>query len=129
MGALDTGRAIGHPALVPKPVLKPNEIEIEIFRANRSQGGRAVGGHLLLTDQRLVFYAHKVDSSTGGKNWECPLKSISGVRMSARGLNPLNGSMRRRLQIDCAGATTFFVVNRGDVITAAIGQALQAGAP
>jgi hypothetical protein len=105
---------------VPKPVLKPNEIEIETYRANRMQGGRAVGGHLLLTDQRVVFYPHKLDSSTGGKNWECPLKSISEVRMSARGFNPFNGSMRRRLQIDRTGATTLFVVNRADSIIAAI---------
>ena len=122
---LASARRTRQSARVPKPVLKPNEREIETYRANRTQGARAVGGHLLLTDQRLLFYPHKLDSSTGGKNWECPLKSISDLRMSARGFNPFNGSMRRRLQIDRAGATTFFVVSRGEVIIAAIREAAE----
>ncbi len=57
---------MGQYAPVPKPELSPNERELETYRANRTQGSRAVGGHLLLTDQRLLFYPHKVDSATGG---------------------------------------------------------------
>jgi hypothetical protein len=47
-----------------------------------------------------------------------------GVGMSARGRNPFNGSMRRRLQIDCGDAAEFFVVNKGESIVTAIQQAL-----
>jgi hypothetical protein len=82
-----------------------------------------VGGHLLLTDQRLLFYPHKFDSATGGKGWECTLSSISGVGMSARGSNPFNGSMRRRLKIDTGATTEYFVVNNGEAVVAAIERA------
>lgn len=62
---------------MPKPALKPDESEIETYRANRSQGSRTVGGHLLLTDQRVYFYPHRLDSSTGGTSWACDLSSIT----------------------------------------------------
>ena len=106
-----------------KPTLRPNERELATYPANRSQGFRALGGHLLLTDQRVVFYPHAVDSATGGKGWECELASISGVRMSARGLNPFNGSLLPRLQIDGDGTTAYFVVRNGYAIVDAIKQA------
>lgn len=80
--------------------------EIATYRANRTQSShRAVGGHLLLTDQRLLFYPHGFDIATGGKSWECTLASISNVGMSDRGRNPFDGSLRRRLQVECEGAT------------------------
>lgn len=117
---LDNGRGVGHSAWVPKPALKPDEHEIETYRANKSQGSRAVGGHLLLTDQRVLFYSHKLDDSTGGKNWECDLDSITSVGLSERGRNPFDGSMRRRLKIESDGASDFFVVNKAESIATAI---------
>jgi hypothetical protein len=117
---LDACPVVGHSSWVPKPVLNTDEHEIATYRSNRSQGNRAVGGHLLLTDQRVLFYPHKLDSSTGGRNWECDLASITSVGLSERGRNPFNGSMRRRLKIDSDGATEFFVVNKAESIAAAI---------
>lgn len=117
---LDSDRAVGHSSCVPKPALMPDEHEIETYRANRSQGSRAVGGHLLLTDRRVLFYPHKLDSGTGGKNWERDLVSITSVGLSERGHNPFSGSMRRRLKIECDGATDFFVVNKAESIATAI---------
>ena len=108
---------------MPKPSLRPDETEIETHRANRSQGSRAVGGHLLLTDQRLVFYAHKFDSSTGGQDWECALTSISDVDVAPRGWHPFNGEMRRRLRVDYDGTIERFVVNHVQRIVAAIDRA------
>lgn len=105
---------------MPKPALKPDEHEIETYRANKSQGSRAVGGHLLLTDQRVLFYSHKLDDSTGGKNWECDLDSITSVGLSERGRNPFDGSMRRRLKIESDGASDSFVVNKAESIATAI---------
>lgn len=114
----------GNMRRVPKPALTPSEREIATYRANRTQSShRAVGGHLLLTDQRLLFYPHGFDSATGGKSWECTLASISNVGMSDRGRNPFDGSLRRRLQVECEGATEHFVVNKGDGIVAAIRRA------
>src|SRR5262245_59639494 len=99
-----------------KPAFRPNEHELATYPANRSQGFRAVGGHLLLTDQRVVFYPHGLDSATGGKGWECELASVSIVCMTARGFNPFNGSLRPRLQIDANGVSEYFVVNKGFAI-------------
>lgn len=111
---------------MPKPALKPSEHEIATYRANRTQGFRAVGGHLLLTNQRVLFYPHKIDDGTGGKSWECELTSVTSVGMSARGLHPFNGSMRRRLQIARDGEMEYFVVNGGASIAAAIEKAANA---
>lgn len=108
---------------MPKPTLRSGEHEIRTYWANRIQGSRSVGGHLLLTDQRVLFYPHKLDSATGGKTWECPLASVSDVGVSRRGCNPFTGSNRRRLTIESDGATNFFVVNKVDAIVAAILQA------
>jgi hypothetical protein len=109
---------------MPPPALEPNEREIATYRANRTQGSRAIGGHLLLTDRRVVFYPHKVDSATGARNWESALESISDVSMSDRGRNPLNGSLRRRLKISCRDVNEHFVVSNGAAIVEAIQQAI-----
>ena len=77
----------------------------------------------MLTDQRVVFYADAVDRASGGRGWECALSSISGVRMSARGFNPFNGSLMPRLQIDGDGVTEYFVVRNGFAIVDAIKRA------
>jgi hypothetical protein len=103
--------------------MRTNEREHATYPASRSQGFRTVRGYLLLTDQRVAFYQDGVDSASSGKSWECALASISGVRMSARGFNPLNGSLLPRLQIDCSGATEHFVVSNGLAIVDAINQA------
>jgi len=80
----------------------------------------------MLTNLRVVFYPHKFDGATGGKPWECTLTSVSRVGMSARGMNPFNGSMRRRLQIECDGVMEYFVVKNGAAIAAAIEQTASA---
>lgn len=105
---------------MPKPDLKPDEHEIQTYRANRSQGSRAVGRHLLLTDQRVLFYPHKLDSSTGGKEWERDLVSVTTVGLAEQRFNPFDGSMRRRLKIECDDAADFFVVNKAESIATAI---------
>jgi hypothetical protein len=121
---VDNGDYVGHSAWVPKPVLKPGEREIETYRASRSQGSRAVGGHLLLTNQRVLFYPHKLDALTGGKSWECDLASISHVRVAEQDYKPFDGSMRRRLQIECADTAEHFVVNKVETVVGAIGVAV-----
>jgi hypothetical protein len=108
---------------VPKPELKPGEQEIETYRASRSQGSRAVGGHLLLTNQRVVFYPHKLDAVTGGKSWECDLASIANLRVAEQAYKPFDGSMRRRLEIECAGTAEYFVVSKVESVVSAIGAA------
>jgi hypothetical protein len=110
-------------------VLEPTEREIATYRANRTQGSRAVGGHLLLTNQRVCFYPHKLDDATGGKAWECRLASISQVGLAPLGFNPFNGSLRRRVQIECADATEYFVMSKPSDVIAAIKNAVAAIRP
>lgn len=105
-------------------MLEPTEREIETYRANRTQGSRSVGGHMLVTSQRVCFYPHKFDATTGGSHWECTLASVSRVCLAPRGFNPFNGSLRRRVQIEYADATEHFVVNYASDVIAAIGSAV-----
>ncbi len=68
--------------------------------ANRSQGRRAVGGRLTLTDTTLVFLPHWVDGRLGGRTWECELANIEDVRVSTRDPRKwLAGGLRERLEI------------------------------
>lgn len=103
--------------------MRPNERELATYRANRSLGFRTLGGDLVLTDQRVIFDPHVADSAAAGKRWACELTSITNVLMSARGFNPLNGSLLPRLQIDADGASEYFVVREGFAIVDAIRQA------
>lgn len=105
---------------MPKPTLNPGEREIAAYRANWSQDYRALGGHLLLTDQRVVFYPTRLDAAIGGDTWECNLRAITDVGLTERGANPFNGSLRRRLRIESGGAVELFVVNKAASIVTAI---------
>ena len=107
-----------------KPQMGSNEAEIKTIRANRTQGSRAVGGHLMLTNHRLVFYPHKFDDATVGDSWECALGSIKSAGIADRSWNPFNGSLRRRLEIDPGGPHQFFVVSRVEEIVAEIERAI-----
>jgi hypothetical protein len=72
---------------------------------------------LVLTNRRLFFFPHRFDAATGGDSWECSLDAIQSVGIADRGWNPLDGSMRRRLEIALAGTNQFFVVSKvGNVV-------------
>ena len=94
--------------------LHPGESMIHSWRANRSQGQRAVGGHLHLTSQRLLFVPHVLDSATGGHRWEAQLSGVSAVEVAPRGWHPFDGSIRRRLRIGTGPAAEHFVVPKVD---------------
>ena len=55
---------------MPKPDLRPGEAEIKTYRATGRREPAAVGGHRMLTNQRLCFHPHGVDRATGGPSWE-----------------------------------------------------------
>ena len=96
-----------------------NESEIVRRGANMTMKGRGVGGHLTLTNNRLIFEQHGVEKAlTGGfeklqvSDWQCELSSIASVRLSERGRNPFDGSLRKRLEItQYNGEVNHFVVN------------------
>jgi hypothetical protein len=110
----------------PKISMLPGETLLESIRANRTQGGRAVGGHLYLTDRRLVFLPHRIDAATGGDQWEVSLSAVSLADVAPRGSNFFDGSMRRRLRLTTADSTENFVVSNVGEVASRIEQARSA---
>jgi hypothetical protein len=95
-------------------------MEDEVVRwkqaANRTQNsGRAVGGRLFLTDERILFEPHRLDARTGGKPWGAALTAIVRVGTESADGNPFSGGLRTRLRLDLSdGNAEFFVVNHMD---------------
>ena len=80
--------------------------------ANRTQGNRAVGGRLFLTERRLIFEPNRLDAATKGRSWSAPLKSIAGVGKDAPTGSLISGGVRTRLRLDLDdGHSEYFVVN------------------
>jgi hypothetical protein len=93
--------------------LQQNELLVTSFRANHTQGRRAVGGSLHLTTQRVVFRPHIIDRATGGTTWEAPLSAITDVSVAPKGGGGnFDGSLRDRLAISTGLDTSLFVVNK-----------------
>jgi hypothetical protein len=105
---------------VPTPSLRPDEREIGSFRANMTQGRLAVGGRLVLTNQRVVFSPRTLVKGPEGDPWECEHNAITDVGLAERGLNPFDGSLRRRLRIEHHGTVDLFVVSKAKSVAAAI---------
>jgi hypothetical protein len=100
------------------PELQAGEVVVWAKAANRSQGGRAVGGRLHLTSHRLVFAPNRVDALTGGHAWAARLADVVAVGSAENSLRkPFSGAMRRRLRVDLrTGPPEFFVVNQVDEV-------------
>jgi hypothetical protein len=90
--------------------------------ANRSQStGRAVGGRLYLTQERLVFEPNRVDAATGGDSWQAPLGALAAVSAQPPDGRALSGGLRTRLRLDLSdGNIELFVVNRLDEVVQTI---------
>ena len=117
---LDQPSTTGHSGRVADPAMKSGEHFVRRFWANKTQGSRALGGHLILTNQRLLFRPNKLDSATGGHSWECQLQTISNTAIAPRGHNPFDGSLRRRLVITTGSEVNYFVVWKVSKVISAI---------
>lgn len=97
----------------PKTQLDAGETLLERWRANRAQSSRrAVGGHLYLTDQRLLFEPHGFDAGLAGRGAAVPLRDITDVTRVPRDLGHLfGGGLRSRLAVATTRETHLFVVN------------------
>ena len=60
----------------PPPDLADDEHWLAHVAANRTQGKRAVGGGLHVTNHRLLFSPNLIDARLGGKPWSCALADI-----------------------------------------------------
>jgi hypothetical protein len=67
------------------PSLLDNEKILKTIRANRVQGIRAVGGHLFLTSERLIFLPHRLDRWFRGSEWARYPDQIESAQLSPRG--------------------------------------------
>jgi GRAM domain-containing protein len=62
----------------PQGPLQPGEVVVKESRANLQRGLESVGGHLYLTNRRLIFESHKFNVQRGTS--EIPLSDITDVR-------------------------------------------------
>lgn len=107
---------------VPDPTLDPGETILEFFSANRTQGKRAVGGRLFLTDGHLRFVASRFDRALGGRDWKVGRDEVTSVSVADRSIagGPFTGGVRRRLAVEADGQVNFFVVNGVDELAAQV---------
>jgi hypothetical protein len=96
--------------------LEEDQMSNSSWRANRTQSMfRAVGGKLVLEEDRLEFLPHGFDKALAGKGWSVPLTAIRSVGTEPRGMNPFNGALRMRLRVEAEdGSVELFVVNELD---------------
>jgi GRAM domain len=90
------------------------------FRVNRTQGNRTVGGHLYLTNRRLLFLPHWMDASTGGQEWGVALADVASADVAPRGHGLFDGSIRARLRVTTTRGVEHFVVPRVSKVAARI---------
>jgi hypothetical protein len=100
----------------PPPDLAVDERWVVHLAANRTQGKRAVGGGLHVTNHRLLFSPNLIDARLGGKPWSCALGDIVGVGVQHRRFSLLelfSGGLVDRVRIDLRdGRRELFVVDR-----------------
>ncbi|MGS2807259.1 hypothetical protein [Nocardia sp. MW-W600-9] len=101
---------------IGSPALGASENVVWRKLANRTQGNRAVGGCLFLTEARLLFVPNHLDAITGGMRWEIPLTQLRSVGRENPDGGIFSGGLRTRLRIDTDAGTELFVVNKVDQV-------------
>ena len=107
---------------VPDPVLEPGEQVLLEKAANHTQGRRAVGGQLVITDRALRFKANRVDRISGGHDLDLRREEVRSVGIADRSLEggPFTGGARRRLEVRTASGPELFVVNGLEELVVAV---------
>jgi hypothetical protein len=88
--------------------LEAGETVVRESRANMQRGIESVGGHLYLTDKRLIFESHKLNVQRGAS--EIPLASVESVAPAWTrflGFIPL---AKNSVAVGAGGAESRFVV-------------------
>ncbi|MEU5404831.1 hypothetical protein [Nocardia asteroides] len=101
---------------IGNPELDASEKVIWQQLANRTQGGRAVGGRLYLTGARLLFVPNHLDALTGGKRWEVSLGQVRAVGRQSPDGGLFSGGLRTRLLIETDTGTELFVIGQLDEV-------------
>jgi len=92
--------------------LRAGEREAGNFLANHYQRNHGYGGHLFITNERLVFIPVAASKSRGALRSEFELKQVAAAEVAARGSGPRDaGALRRRLMVSTfSGDIEYFVV-------------------
>ncbi|PKV79021.1 hypothetical protein [Nocardia fluminea] len=96
---------------IGSPTLNTTENVVWQKLANRTQGSRAVGGRLHLTETRLLFVPNHLDAITGGKRWETRLTHLRAVGQQSPDGGLFSGGLRTRLRVDTVAGTELFVID------------------
>lgn len=101
---------------VPRPPLDRRETVGATIAANRTQGVRAVGGHIFVTNLNLRFMANRFDRLTGGEDLIIPRSEVTAVDVAERSLEggPFSGGLRRRVHVVTHTGGELFVINRAE---------------
>ena len=101
---------------VPRPTLDRGERVGAAILANHTQGVRAVGGRLFVTDRNLRFVANRFDRITGGQDIAVPRGAVESIEVAERSMNggPFSGGLRRRLHVITTDGGELFVVNKAE---------------
>src|SRR5215212_1763560 len=104
-----------------KTPLRPGEALVRESRANMQRGIESVGGHLYLTDQRLIFESHKLNVQRGPA--EIPLGEVAGMRKEWTKFLNLIPTAPNTLAVTTAGGDAYrFVCSKRDDWIAAVEQ-------
>ena len=99
------------------------------YPSNHSQGKRAVGGKLFLTNQRVAFAPNRFDANQGGLAFDIPLSRITSIATDSpriRLSEIYSGALRTRLAIHGGiDQVNFFVVSHPDIVVSQITMALK----
>lgn len=108
------------------------------YPANHTQGKRAVGGKLFVTNGRIAFAPNRIDANLGGYTWEIPLSDYASAgtdKPRLRITEIFSGAWRTRLVIHASGGgVEYFVVGNpekvaGELSAAVLTQAAHVPAP
>jgi len=109
--------------------LSDGEEIILSYPANHTQGKRAVGGKLFITNCRIAFAPNRIDANTGGGAMEMPLLEVTSVgtdKPRIRITEIFSGAWRTRLAIYSQNVEgDFFVVFNPETVAGEINTAIQ----
>lgn len=99
------------------------------YPTNHSQGKRAVGGKLFVTNQRIAFAPNRFDATRGGLAFDIPLSRVTLISIDPphmRVVEIFSGALRTRLAIHAGiDQVHFFVVSQPDIVRNQITLALK----
>ena len=98
---------------IAEPKLEPGETVTYMASANRLSSQRMLGGKVLITDRRVMFYPNRMDSLLRGKSIDLPIADVKSIRTNPRGWQSIKqrglGALIRD-QVEIEGVTETLIV-------------------